>query len=124
MTTTTTTCEITDCHELHCASDYGCEVHVARVGLCPTCTNTIHEAQLYWDDQDPKASGWWLRYRDAEGDEQGEPIDGDEDTDTPELAEQVALALAGETGTIELIRNPSRRGSIEVVNGMVVNWNA
>lgn len=53
----------------------------------------MEPAQLYWDDQDPKTAGWWLRYYSEDGAECGEPIDGSRDTFDRDLAGQAAVAL-------------------------------
>jgi len=49
-------------------------------------TTKIENAQLYWDDQDPAAEGWWLRWTEN-GSECGTDLDGDRDADLETLAE-------------------------------------
>lgn len=89
-----------------------------------TAADTIDNAQLFWDAQDERAAGWWLRYTDASGTEQGDAIDGDEDAGTEELAERVAARLGDHTGRVVVIRGEQRRGWIDVADGVVVNWRA
>ena len=54
-----------------------------------TAAETFTAAKLFWDAQDPGNAGWWLRYTDAAGTEQGAAIDGTEDATTEELAAEV-----------------------------------
>lgn len=85
---------------------------------------TITAAQLFWDDQDPKAAGWWLRYTDAAGTEQGAAIDGTEDATTEELAAEVAASLSGMSGRVVVLRGEKRHGWVDVADGAVANWSA
>ncbi len=85
---------------------------------------TFTNAQLFWDDQDERASGWWLRYTDERGTEQGDAIDGDEDAGTEELAARVAASLVDHTGRVVVIRGERPRGWIDVADGAVANWSA
>ena len=89
-----------------------------------TAETTITAAQLFWDAQDPSAAGWWLRYTDAAGTEQGDAIDGDEDAGTEELAARVAASLVDHTGRVVVIRGERPRGWIDVADGAVANWSA
>ena len=89
-----------------------------------TAAETITAAQLFWDDQDPKAAGWWLRYTDAAGTEQGAAIDGTEDATTEELAAEVAASLSGMSGRVVVLRGEQRRGWVDVADGAVANWSA
>jgi hypothetical protein len=89
-------------------------------------TDQLHEAQLYWDDQDPKNQGWWLRYRDERGEQQGTTIEADEDAATEELAAAVEAGvhrLPG-NGKIKVFRGEEPRGSITLIDGKVSNWRA
>lgn len=87
-----------------------------------TTAATITNAQLYWDSQDPRNTGWWLRYTDADGVEQGDAIDGTEDDGTEELAGRVAASLRNETGRVAVYRGEQRRGWIEVSEGRATDW--
>jgi len=92
----------------------------------PSTEGRMHEAQLYWDDQDSKNEGWWLRFRDDRGTEQGTAIDGDEDASTQELAnaiEKEAHWLPA-NGKIKVFRGEQPRGSITLKNGEVSDWRA
>ena len=86
----------------------------------------LHEAQLYWDDQDPKNKGWWLRYRDARGLEQGTAIEADEDA----TIKQLVAAIEAEShwlpgnGKIKMFRGEQPRGSITLTDGKVSDWRA
>jgi hypothetical protein len=91
-------------------------------------TNTNPEqmtaAQLYWDDQDPKNAGWWLRYTDATGTEQGTAIDATEDASVEELAAVVeAESHWIGLGTIKVLRGDQPRGTITVSDG-AISWSA
>jgi hypothetical protein len=89
-----------------------------------TAAATITSAQLFWDAQDPNVSGWWLRYTDADGTEQGDAIDGAEDATTEELSAAVAASLSGETGRVTVLRGEQPRGWIDVADGAVAGWRA
>ena len=90
-----------------------------NTAAAPTAT-----AQLYWDDQDPRATGWCLRHTDAHGNEDAIAIDGDKIETIATLAERCAEAL-GDFGrtTIKAFvtgeRNPAR---IVVDAGAVIDW--
>jgi len=86
--------------------------------------NTMTRAQLYWDAQDPKNEGWWLRFYDASGTEQGTAIEASEDATTEELAAAVENEShwIGE-GTIKIMRGEQPRGSITIRDG-AVSWRA
>lgn len=86
--------------------------------------NTITFAQLFWDDQDPSNAGWWLRYTDADGTEQGAAIDGDEDASTEELAAAVAARIPSDAGRVTVLRGEQPRGWIDVATGAVAGWRA
>ena len=84
-------------------------------------------AKLYWDAQDPKNTGWWLRYRDARGDEQGCEVSEHKDAAIHELAAAVEAAIGVDatlTGTIEVFHGDMYRGFIAFVNGEAANWRA
>lgn len=85
-------------------------------------TTEINEAQLYWDDQDHSNAGWWLRYRDSTGQEQGTEIEGDEDASTEELAAACAAELPGREGDIRVIRDGVRRGRITLRGDEAPDW--
>lgn len=51
--------------------------------------------ELYWDDQDPNNEGWWLRYIQPDGYEDGYAIDGG--IDEPDWAD-VARGVHAATG--------------------------
>jgi hypothetical protein len=82
------------------------------------------DAQLFWDAQDPHATGWCLRHTDKWGNEDATAIDGDKIESIATLAERCADAL-GHTGrtTIKAFvageHNPAR---IVVVGGAVIDW--
>jgi len=90
-----------------------------NIDAAPTTT-----AQLFWDDQDPRATGWCLRHTDASGNEDAIAIDGDKIESIATLAERCADAL-GHTGrtTIKAFvageHNPAR---IVVDGGAVIDW--
>lgn len=89
-------------------------------------TDRLHEAQLYWDAQDPKNEGWWLRYRDAHGVEQGTTIEANENATTEELAVAVEAKshwLPG-NGKIKVFRGGQPRGSITLTDGKISDWRA
>lgn len=81
---------------------------------------TIDNAQLYWDDQDPRAAGWYLRYR-VNGTEEGTAIDGAEDDSTEDLAQRVAdhLDTYGRV-TVRIGEGTGRRCTVD--GGKVVDW--
>lgn len=83
----------------------------------------LNEAQLYWDDQDPKNAGWWLRYRDDRGVEEGFSITAAQDATTEELAKAITEALDGNyyDGAITIIRG-ERRGFVTVECGVAIDW--
>lgn len=89
-----------------------------------TAANTITSAQLFWDAQDQRTAGWWLRYTDASGTEQGDAIDGAEDATTEDLAAAVAARIPSDTGRVTVLRGERPRGWIDVANGEVVGWRA
>lgn len=89
-----------------------------------TITTEINEARLFWDDQDHNWTGWWLRYYDSTGQEQGTEIDGDEDATTEELAAACAAALPGREGDIRVIRGGERRGRITLRGDEAPDWRA
>ena len=89
-----------------------------------TTTTEINEAKLFWDDADHNWAGWWLRYRDSTGQEQGTEIDGDEDATTAELAAACAAALPGSAGDIRVIRGGERRGRITLRGDEAPDWRA
>ena len=89
-----------------------------------TAANTITSAQLFWDDQNPSDAGWWLRYTDADGTEQGAAIDGDEDASTEELAAAVAARIPSDAGRVTVLRGEQPRGWIDVAAGAVIGWRA
>lgn len=84
----------------------------------------ISEAQLFWDDQDASAAGWWLRYRDADGDEQGEAVEAERGASTEELADAVAALALDATGEIRVYRGGQPRGWIGLVGGKTTGWRA
>jgi hypothetical protein len=86
--------------------------------------HTMHEAQLYWDDQDPQNAGWYLRYRDADGTEQGTAIEADQDATTEELAAAVESEShwLPSAGTIRVYRHEEPRGRITIEDGAVTGW--
>lgn len=88
-------------------------------------TITIDQAQIFWDDQDPKAAGWWLRYY-LNGTEDGCPIDAERDAGHEDLAPLVAAALdfAGRVDVATYLRGDQRTGRITVAGGEVVDWRA
>jgi hypothetical protein len=86
----------------------------------------VNEAQLYWDAQDPKNTGWWLRYRDDRGEEQGVAVEEAADATTSELAVAVKAAIGIDsmmTGTVKVVRG-NRTGTIRIVNGEITDWRA
>lgn len=89
-------------------------------------SDRLHEAQLYWDAQDPKNEGWWLRYRDERGVEQGTAIEAAEDATTEELAEAVEAEThwLPSNGKIKVFRGEQPRGSITLTDGKVSDWRA
>lgn len=96
---------------------------MTQTNTAPALTTEISEAQLYWDAQDAKNAGWFLRYRDSRGTEQGLEIEAEQDATTAELAELVAAADVGD-GEIIVFRGHERRGSIKVEDGKVLAWRA
>lgn len=83
----------------------------------------MRHAQLYWDDQDPKNTGWWLRYYDENGTEQGCAIDAPQDAGMQALADAVDSESHLFEGTIRVFRGAAQRGEI-TVGGGAVNWRA
>lgn len=81
------------------------------------------DAQLYWDDQDPKNEGWWLSYRNERGDLLGIDLDAEKDASTEELALAVTKTGTGLTGKVAVIRG-QRRGWIKVEDGISTDWKA
>ena len=57
-------------------------------------------AEIYWDDQDPGNTGWWLRYFDASGVECGTGPAGGKDADPRKLAAITAFARDVADGTM------------------------
>lgn len=97
---------------------------MTKTTIDETQSNEMTEGQLYWDDQDPKNAGWWLRYRDDAGIECGSGIDDiAEDASTEELAQAVAAATY-RCGTVKVYRGEQPRGWIKVEDGSVVGWSA
>ena len=92
-------------------------------------TKNLNEAQLYWDNQDAAAAGWWLRYRDENGAQQGRGILGVEDASLHDLAEQVEHELARadmlsvREGAIKVFRGDRHTGTIRIADGEV-EWKA
>jgi hypothetical protein len=88
--------------------------------------DSLHEAQLYWDAPHGADAGWWLRYRDDRGTEQGIEIDGAEDATTEELADAVEASAhwLPPNGEITIIRHGERRGAIRLTDGAVSGWEA
>lgn len=86
----------------------------------------MHEAQLYWDDQNRERPGWYLRYCDDRGNEHGIEIDAAQDATTEELATAVEMAAhwLPDNGQIVVIRNEWRRGSITLADSVVTDWRA
>jgi len=86
-------------------------------------TTNTKAAQLYWDDQDPNNTGWWLRYYDQHGNEQGAAIDAVEDAGMQELAD--AMESEGHLceGEVAVFRGDRRQGTITIEHG-AVNWRA
>lgn len=87
-------------------------------------TTEIFAAQLYWDDQDQAAAGWWLRYYDSTGTEQGIALEGDEDATTEELAAAAQAALPDRDGEIEVYRHEELRGRITLRGDESPDWRA
>jgi len=51
--------------------------------------------ELYWDAQDPNNEGWWLRYIQPDGYEDGDAIDGGiDEPDWADVARSVNAAMA------------------------------
>ena len=87
----------------------------------------LHEAQLYWDRQDPSNEGWYLRYRDEFGDEQsGYSIDAAKDASMEELGAAVesALGSSGATGEIRVFRGDEQCGRLTLRDGECMDWRA
>lgn len=84
----------------------------------------IHEAQLYWDDQDPNYVGWWVRYRDAEGNNDGTEIDAETDADVEQLAKLASKALPNRRGTIKVFRDEHIVGRITLRGPASPDWRA
>lgn len=80
----------------------------------------MSNAQLFWDTQNPSNIGWWLRFWDETGTEQGTSISGTENATTEELAAAVEAEShwIGE-GTIKVIRGEQPSGTITVRDGSV-----
>jgi len=82
-----------------------------------TKVSKMHEAELYWDRQgDPE--GWWCRYRDDNGTEQGAAVEASEDASIEELAaavDQVSHWL--DHGMIKVIRGERDLGRITIRGG-------
>lgn len=89
-------------------------------------TKTIDKAEIYWDSQDPAASGWWLRYH-VDGTEDGCPIDAERDAGHEDLAPLVAAALDFSAARVDVatyLRGDRRTGRITVAGGEVIDWRA
>lgn len=92
-------------------------------------TRTLNEAQLYWDSQDSDNAGWYLRYHDERGVEQGHALDADEDATTEELAQYVVEELRrhwqsredADSGTIRVYRGDEPRGRITLEGGVATD---
>lgn len=80
--------------------------------------NATNEAQLFWCSQDPDNMGWWLRYRDDRGVEDGCAIDGAEDASVEDLAD--AINECPVVGTIRVYRGTEVCGEIVAAKGKVV----
>lgn len=86
---------------------------------------SFNSAQLYWDDQDPKHTGWVLRWRDARGHTESAAIGEDEDASLETLAHQAAdCAPDGATGEIAVFRGDVKRGRITLRDGAIEGWRA
>ena len=81
--------------------------------------NATNEAQLFWCSQDPDNMGWWLRYRDDRGVEDGCAIVGDEDASGEDLA-AMANEFPVDVGTIRVYRGAEVCGEIVVAEGRIV----
>lgn len=84
----------------------------------------IHEASLYWDDQDADYDGWCIRYKDSSGNNDGTEIDGDKDATIKELADLAAAALPGRRGVIKVSRDERPIGRITLRGAADPDWRA
>ncbi len=91
---------------------------------CCACTATFTDARLYWDDQDPKNTGWVLRWRER-GLTESTEIGEDEDASIETLAHQAAdCAPGGATGDVAVYRGDVKRGRITLRDGAIAVWRA
>lgn len=87
---------------------------------------TIAAAQLYIDSQDPANVGWWLRYTDEQGTEQGTAIEADIDASVEDLASAVGdeSHWISADGAIKVYRSEQPCGEITLTDGVVSGWRA
>lgn len=85
----------------------------------------FNSAQLYWDDQDAKNTGWVLRWLDARGQTETSEIGETEDAGLETLAHQAAdCAPERATGDITVFRGDRPAGRISLRDGSISGWRA
>lgn len=65
-----------------------------------------NQAEIFWDSQDPKAAGWWLRWY-VDGSEEGDAIDLERDASARELVD-AAIGLVPASKGIKVFLTEDR----------------